>query len=172
MRILLLGLVVSWDEPFFCPCRDYPHWQVTPLGRGGVRHYRPGALIGALERHQPDVILNGAAYTAVDLAEFPSLRSPSASTGEGGVTLAREASAGGTAGALSTDYVFDGSGSGPWREADAPSPLNVYGASKLAASRPSRPCVPSIWCANQLALWREGHTSRVPFCAVPKRACP
>lgn len=136
MRILLLGARGQLGRALFSAlCRDYPHWQVTPLGRAECDITDPGALIGALERHQPDVILNGAAYTAVDLAEAqPALAERI--NHEAVSLLAREASA---RGALlvhfSTDYVFDGSGSGPWREADAPSPLNVYGASKLAGEQ-------------------------------------
>jgi len=120
MRILLLGARGQLGRALFSAlCRDYPHWQVTPLGRAECDITDPGALIGALERHQPDVILNGAAYTAVDLAEAqPALAE----------RINHEA-------VFSTDYVFDGSGSGPWREADAPSPLNVYGASKLAGEQ-------------------------------------
>lgn len=136
MRILLLGARGQLGRALFSAlCRDYPHWQVTPLGRAECDITDPGVLIGALERHQPDVILNGAAYTAVDLAEVqPALAERI--NHQAVALLAREASA---RGALlvhfSTDYVFDGSGSEPWREADSPSPLNVYGASKLAGEQ-------------------------------------
>ena len=83
----------------------------------------------------PDVILNAAAYTAVDRAESE----PEAAMAVNGVApgvLAEESS---RLGALlvhySTDYVFDGSKTGPWVETDAPNPLNVYGATKLAGER-------------------------------------
>lgn len=136
MRILLLGARGQLGRALFSAlCRDYPHWPVTPLGRAECDITDPRALIGALERHQPDVILNGAAYTTVDLAEAqPALAERI--NHEAVALLAREASA---RGALlvhfSTDYVFDGSGSEPWRETDTPSPLNVYGASKLAGEQ-------------------------------------
>jgi dTDP-4-dehydrorhamnose reductase len=80
----------------------------------------------------PGVILNAAAYTAVDRAESE----PDAAMAVNALAsriLAEEAL---RAGALlvhySTDYVFDGSKAGPWVETDKPNPLNVYGASKLA----------------------------------------
>jgi len=80
----------------------------------------------------PDVILNAAAYTAVDRAESE----PDAAMAVNALaprTLAEEAL---RAGALlvhySTDYVFDGSKAGPWIESDTTNPLNAYGASKLA----------------------------------------
>ncbi|MFM4943858.1 dTDP-4-dehydrorhamnose reductase [Aeromonas bivalvium] len=143
MRILLLGARGQLGRALFSAlCRDYPHWQVTALGRAACDITDPGALIGALNRHQPDVILNGAAYTAVDLAEAkPELAERI--NHQAVALLAWEASA---RGALlvhfSTDYVFDGSGSDPWCEADAPSPLNVYGASKLAGEQVIRALCP------------------------------
>ena len=86
----------------------------------------------------PDIILNAAAYTAVDRAE--SEREATWAMNEHApATLASEAQ---RLGALlvhySTDYVFDGSKAGPWIETDAPCPLNVYGASKLAGEKAIR----------------------------------
>lgn len=80
----------------------------------------------------PDIILNAAAYTAVDRAESePDVAM--AVNAQSTRILAEEAL---RAGALlvhySTDYVFNGSKAGPWVETDTPNPLNVYGASKLA----------------------------------------
>jgi dTDP-4-dehydrorhamnose reductase len=80
----------------------------------------------------PDVILNAAAYTAVDRAESEPEAAMAVNSLASGI-LAEEAL---RVGALlvhySTDYVFDGSKAGPWVETDEPNPLNVYGASKLA----------------------------------------
>ena len=80
----------------------------------------------------PDIILNAAAYTAVDRAESEPEAAMAVNARASGI-LAEEAL---RAGALlvhySTDYVFDGSKAGPWVETDRPNPLNVYGASKLA----------------------------------------
>lgn len=136
MRILLLGARGQLGRALFSAlCRDYPHWQVKALGRDACDITDPGALICALNRHQPDVILNGAAYTAVDLAQSQPELAERISH-QAVALLAREA---GARGALlvhfSTDYVFDGSGSTPWREVDVPVPLNVYGASKLAGEQ-------------------------------------
>ncbi len=80
----------------------------------------------------PDVIVNAAAYTAVNDAES-NRGLAMAINGVAPGVLADEAK---RSGALvvhySTDYVFDGSKEGPYTEEDAPGPLNVYGASKLA----------------------------------------
>lgn len=91
----------------------------------------PEAVAASVRALRPDVIVNAAAYTAVDKAEsdVDAARLVNATTP---AAIAREAQA---CGALmvhySTDYVFDGSGSRPWRESDAPRPLNVYGTTKL-----------------------------------------
>ena len=80
----------------------------------------------------PDIILNAAAYTAVDRAESePELAM--AVNALAPRILAEEAlRAGSLLVHYSTDYVFDGSKAGGWEETDSPRPLNVYGASKLA----------------------------------------
>lgn len=80
---------------------------------------------------RPDVIVNAAAHTAVDKAESePELaRTLNALAPQ---VLAQEAAKlGAWLVHYSTDYVFDGSGDTPWLESDTPSPLSVYGATKL-----------------------------------------
>ncbi|NDP63254.1 dTDP-4-dehydrorhamnose reductase [Polaromonas sp.] len=90
----------------------------------------PG-LADTVRTLRPDVIVNAAAHTAVDRAESePELARTINALAPG--VLAQEA---GKLGAwlvhYSTDYVFDGSGSRPWVEGDAPAPLGVYGRTKL-----------------------------------------
>jgi dTDP-4-dehydrorhamnose reductase len=84
---------------------------------------------------KPAVILNAAAYTAVDRAESePELAH--AINAAGPRILAEEAlSLNALLVHYSTDYVFDGTKSGPWTETDTTNPLNVYGASKLAGEQ-------------------------------------
>jgi len=85
--------------------------------------------------HRPDVIVNAAAYTAVDRAES-DLETAMRVNGEAvGVLGECAADLGALMVHFSTDYVFDGSGSRPWREDDAVSPLNAYGRSKLEGER-------------------------------------
>jgi dTDP-4-dehydrorhamnose reductase len=91
----------------------------------------PDETRALIRREKPDVILNAAAYTAVDRAESePEIAM--AINGHAPRTLAEEAQ---RANALlvhySTDYVFDGTKREPWLETDEPNPLSAYGASKL-----------------------------------------
>jgi dTDP-4-dehydrorhamnose reductase len=90
---------------------------------------------GWVRRVAPQVIVNAAAYTAVDKAESePDLAMAVNGTAPG--VLAEEArSLGAALIHYSTDYVFDGTKGAPYVESDAPNPLNVYGLSKLAGEQ-------------------------------------
>lgn len=84
---------------------------------------------------EPDLILNAAAYTAVDRAESePELAM--AINAHAPRVLAEEASRRNILLVhYSTDYVFDGTKQGPWVETDTPNPLNMYGTSKLVGEK-------------------------------------
>ncbi len=109
--------------------------QVIALGRADCDLSNPSSIRAAVQGASPDVILNAAAYTAVDRAESePELAMRI--NGEAPGILAEEAK---KSNALlvhySTDYVFDGTKSLPWVEDDPTNPLNVYGKTKLAGER-------------------------------------
>lgn len=93
------------------------------------------AVLGAVTGWHPDLVVNCAAWTAVDACEGDPVRAFAANAlsvrwlGEG----ARRSGA--HVVHLSTDYVFDGSKAEPYHEWDAPGPRSVYGASKLAGER-------------------------------------
>ena len=141
MKILLLGKngQVGWELQRALA----PVGTVVALDRGGA-----DGLHGDLEDLDgidrtvrslaPDVIVNAAAYTAVDKAETDVERAQRINAEAPGV-LARAAA---TVGALlvhySTDYVFDGGGDTPWRENAPTAPLSVYGRSKLAGEEAIR----------------------------------
>jgi dTDP-4-dehydrorhamnose reductase len=108
---------------------------IVAVDRESVDLADPDQARALVRRAAPDVILNAAAYTAVDRAES-ELALAHAINALAPCVLAEEAV---ERNALlvhySTDYVFDGSKTGPWTETDAPHPLNVYGASKLAGEQ-------------------------------------
>lgn len=101
----------------------------APL-RTEVDYLQPERLVTLVERLRPRVIINAAAYTQVDQAEYE----PELAYQINAKSVAALAEASRRVGSLlvhfSTDYVFDGGGNRPWREEDKPSPLNVYGHSK------------------------------------------
>ncbi len=94
-----------------------------------------GGLRSTVQRVAPGVIVNAAAWTAVDRAESEP-HEAHAVNALAPAMLAEQAQAlGSWLVHYSSDYVFDGSGSDPWRETDAPAPLNVYGHCKLAGEQ-------------------------------------
>ncbi len=93
---------------------------------------QPASLMSLLDRVQPAVVVNAAAYTAVDRAEDDRDAAFRANAEAPGVLARWSAQAGVPLVHYSTDYVFDGQGTRPYRENDATAPLGVYGASKLA----------------------------------------
>lgn len=109
--------------------------QVIAYGREDCDLSNPFSIRDAIQAARPDVILNAAAYTAVDRAESePELAMRI--NGEAPGILAEEAK---KSNALlihySTDYVFDGAKSTPWSEEDPTHPLNVYGETKLTGEK-------------------------------------
>ena len=108
-----------------------PLGEVVALTRGELDLARLDTIGPKLRELQPDVIVNAAAYTAVDQAESDEALA-SRINGEAVGIMADEAA---RAGALlihySTDYVFDGQKTAPYTETDAVAPLNAYGRSKL-----------------------------------------
>ena len=109
--------------------------EVLAFGRQQADLAHADALRSLLDQHQPQLIVNAAAYTAVDKAEQePDLAH--AINAQAPAVLAQWAAAHGAVLVhYSTDYVFDGQSPQPYTEADAPAPLSVYGQSKWAGER-------------------------------------
>ncbi len=108
-----------------------PVGEVTSFGRDALDLAHPEQILQVVEKLQPDIIVNAAAYTAVDKAET-ELDQAIAVNATATQVLAETAQ---RAGAffihISTDYVFDGTQSHPYGETDATNPLGAYGKSKL-----------------------------------------
>lgn len=98
----------------------------------------PASLPGLLDRIGPDVVVNAAAYTAVDRAEGDPDAAWRANAEAPDVIARWCAAAGVPLLHYSTDYVFDGTATRPYREDDPTAPLGVYGASKLAGEQAIR----------------------------------
>lgn len=91
----------------------------------------PAELARTVRKVAPDVIVNAAAYTAVDKAESEVELARTVNALAPGALAEEAMRAKSLLVHYSTDYVFDGSGDQPWLESDATAPLNVYGATKL-----------------------------------------
>lgn len=110
------------------------------LGREEIDLARPEQAAQALAPHLAGAgaVINAAAYTAVDRAEGEEALAMAANAESPG-TMARVAAAAGVPFVqVSTDYVFDGSGSASWRPDDRTAPLNAYGRTKLAGEEAVR----------------------------------
>lgn len=146
MRILLTG--ANGQVGFALHRSLAAHGEVVPTTRSGrlpgnapceaADFDKPDALAALVKRVDPDLVVNAAAYTAVDKAE----EEPDAAYRANAEAVDALAQA---CAALhiplvhySTDYVFPGDSSRPWRESDPTAPLGVYGASKLAGEEAVR----------------------------------
>lgn len=92
-------------------------------------------LAQTVQRVRPQIIVNAAAYTAVDKAEGEPELAHAVNALAPGVLAHEAQQLGAWLVHYSSDYVFDGRGSRPWLEADQPAPLNVYGQTKLEGER-------------------------------------
>lgn len=109
--------------------------QVIALDRSEADLSDPSHLMAILARHQPSVIVNAAAYTAVDQAESDTVTAHNTNALSVAVLAEYAARHKILLVHYSTDYVFDGNKSSPYVETDPSNPLNVYGQSKLAGEQ-------------------------------------
>ena len=133
MNILLLGKSgqVGWELQRSLAVLG----RVTALDHDSTEHCgdfaNPEGVRETVRALRPDVIVNAAAHTAVDKAESEPEIARLLNATTPGVLAEEAARLGAWLVHYSTDYVFDGSGTRPWVETDAPAPLSVYGATKL-----------------------------------------
>lgn len=111
---------------------------VTCLGRDQADLSDLTACAAAIRQAQPQAVINAAAYTAVDKAESDEALASVINGAAPGAMAATCADMGIPFVTVSTDYVFDGSGTAPWQPGDATGPLNAYGRSKLAGEEAVR----------------------------------
>jgi dTDP-4-dehydrorhamnose reductase len=112
-----------------------PLGDVEALGRGELELTDLKAVRAAVRELQPDVVVNAAAYTAVDKAESESELAHLINAEAPGAMASECAAIGALLVHYSTDYVYDGSKTAPYDESDAAGPLGVYGATKLEGDK-------------------------------------
>jgi dTDP-4-dehydrorhamnose reductase len=141
MKILLLGKngQLGWELQRALA----PLGELVALDRAGEDGLsgdlaKLAALADTVRALAPDVIVNAAAHTAVDRAESEPALARAINTEAVAALAAEAARLGAWLIHYSTDYVFDGSGTRPWREDDPTGPLSVYGETKLAGEEAIR----------------------------------
>ena len=140
MKILVFGASGQIGREV-CRAAWPPRYAILPLDRKAVDITKSAAVSAMLARETPDLVINLAAYTAVDRAESePEVAWAANCAAAAHIAGACDESATPLV-HLSTDYVFDGRKTGPYREEDAVGPLGVYGRSKEAGERAVRAAV-------------------------------
>jgi dTDP-4-dehydrorhamnose reductase len=135
MRLLVIGASGQVARALAAQARMHPGLGLTTAGRPDLDLSVPGSARNVILRDRPEVVINAAAWTAVDRAESE----PEAASRVNAEAVGEIAGACADLGArfvhLSTDYVFDGTARRPWREDDPTGPLGVYGRTKLAGEQ-------------------------------------
>ena len=156
MKILLLGSNGQLGKELARQLSDVG--DVIALPRTALDITDNKAVTNAVRDFHPDIIVNAAAYTAVDKAETDAEYAYAVNA----EAVANLAQIGKAENAwlihYSTDYVFDGSKSTPYVETDATNPINIYGASKLAGEQ----AIAEAKCQNLIfrtawVIGRDGH---------------
>ena len=132
MQILVTGVSGQVGGALVAGLRDR---EVIAADRSIIDLAKPDSIPDALERLNPTIILNSAAYTIVDRAEDQKELAMVTNATAPGVMARWAAGRGVPIIHFSTDYVFDGHGEKPWREEDTTGPLSVYGKTKRDGER-------------------------------------
>lgn len=142
LRVLVIGRNGQLAMSLVERARGHDHIKIATLGRPDVDLETPGSATAAIKALSPNWVINAAAYTAVDKAEDEPERAFQVNAEGAGEIAAAARQIGAQVIQISTDYVFDGGSSEPYRE-DAPTnPLGVYGRSKLAGEERVRSANP------------------------------
>jgi dTDP-4-dehydrorhamnose reductase len=137
MIILVVGYRSMLAQELL-PCLQQAGFAAIGCGRPALDITQVASIEAVFEAVRPDICINTAAYTAVDRAESDAAGAFAVNR-DGIAHLAVTCRAAGTALIhLSTDYVFDGTASRPYREEDAVAPLGIYGRSKWAGEEALR----------------------------------
>ncbi len=136
MRILVTGGGGQLADALDASCGRDPHHsalhELRSFGREELDVTSEASVVAAMKDHSPDLVINAAAYTAVDKAESEADEAMAVNGFAVGVLARACRSTGARLVHVSTDFVFPGNGSTPLQPRDPTGPLSVYGKSKLA----------------------------------------
>lgn len=133
MKVLITGAGGQAATALAATCPE--GFNAVAVGHAELDVADSSAVMRGVERHHPDVLINAAAYTAVDKAESDRDRAYQVNADGAAHVAAAAQKFGARLIHISTDFVFDGEHSHPYEPEDAPRPLGAYGASKLEGER-------------------------------------
>lgn len=135
MRIVVTGRTGQLAAALSEQASGNPKLELLMLGRPEFDLGSPATVAEQIKLMTPDLVINTAAYTAVDRAEIEP--GPAFAINRDGAALVARAASQMKIPLIhiSTDYVFDGKKPDPYVEGDEPRPLNIYGSSKLEGER-------------------------------------
>ncbi|WP_172152091.1 MULTISPECIES: dTDP-4-dehydrorhamnose reductase [Pseudomonas] len=133
MKILLIGEHGQVSRELQLSLRG--QGELIVCGRDRLDLSQPEQIRQQLRELRPELVINAAAYTAVDQAESEAHLAFAINAMAPGILAEEAAALGAPLIHYSSDYVFDGTKNAPYAEDDAPNPLNVYGRSKLAGEQ-------------------------------------
>ncbi len=135
MKVLVTGKEGQLVRSLVERAKNKSGIEIMALGRPELDLEVAGSAADAVRKLRPDVVMNAAAYTAVDQAEDEPERAFRVNAEAAGELAAAARAAGAPIIQISTDYVFDGTAEGAYDEEASPNPLGVYGRSKLEGER-------------------------------------
>ena len=135
MKVLLFGVTGQVGRALVPALQALGEVHAPRRGDPGGDLSRPEEAAALVDAWRPAIVVNAAAYTAVDRAESEPALAEAVNARAPGAIAQAAARCGAWLVHYSTDYVFDGSGRAPWREADPHAPLSVYGRTKLAGEQ-------------------------------------
>lgn len=143
MKVLVTGREGQLARSLAERVKLHPSLTLVTLGRPELDLEQPGTIASAIEAAAPDMVINAAAYTAVDQAEDEPERAFRINGAAAGEVAAAASAVGAAVIQISTDYVFDGGSEAAYLE-DAPTnPLSTYGRSKLDGEHRARDANPN-----------------------------
>jgi dTDP-4-dehydrorhamnose reductase len=143
LRILVTGRDGQLAQSLAERAAAHPEFELVATSRAEADLSSSGSVAAVIAAVRPDLVVNAAAFTAVDQAEEEPALAFRINTEGAGEAAAAAREVGAAFIQLSTDYVFDGEAEAPYRE-DAPTnPLSVYGRSKLAGEEAVRAANPA-----------------------------
>jgi len=131
MKVLVTGREGQIVKALLERSNAYPNLALRAVGRPDLDLASPASIERAVRAAKPDVIINAAAYTAVDQAEDEPEQAFRVNASAAGELAAAARKVSARFIQISTDYVFDGSSDAPYKEDSPTNPLSVYGRSKL-----------------------------------------